>query len=119
MIRQYKIVEMNFIDIILKKWKPKCIFCKRELLPMGPNQYFCNYEKCNLINKIVVMSILVEYSVEDVYEEKNGIHEQTTTKETEKTEEIETKKIIGNFTKDITVKNPRRYGKIKFKQKNA
>ena len=66
------ITETAFIDMILKKWKPKCRLCEREMLPIGPRESFCNFDPCKVWNKPISFEMNILYNIP---EEKEKVSE--------------------------------------------
>ena len=63
MAYKVKIIDEKLVEKFLVLWKPLCPYCKREMLPIGPIEYFCNFDPCEVWNKHISFEINIIYNI--------------------------------------------------------
>ena len=108
-----QVTDITQINVILKMIRPKCESCTREMLPIGPDIYFCNYEKCKNHNIHMEITINLDFrsfnKTNKSHEDRDAILSKDKDKETQETKKV----ITGDFIGDANVINPRKQGKFK------
>ena len=82
----YPVTDLVLIDNFLKIYKPKCSSCDREMLPIGPEEYFCNFDPCVRYNMHTRLAIYVEHQLKGC---EDVLSKQTSSKKTKKTKKNE------------------------------